>query len=93
MKEIERQNEIQRKIKRILKKANYIYQGFYDFKLQIVNAYIDRYCIVDTFEEFDYGSQDFENCLDFLQDSLKEVFNSDNLYLEEEVKGRWHIVV
>ena len=93
MKEIERQNKIQEKIKKILKEANYIYQGFYKFKLQTVNAYIDRYCIIDEYEEFDYGSQDFDNCLDFLQDKLRNAFNDNDLYLEEEVKGRWNIVL
>lgn len=93
MKELERQNEIQKKVRGILKKANCVYQGFYKFKLQVVNAYIDRYCIVDEFEEFDYGSQDFDNCLDFLQDELRKVFNDNTLYLEEEVKGRWNLVL
>ena len=93
MKEIDRQSNIQNEIKKILKEVNYIYQGFYNFKLQVVNAYIDRYCIIDEFEEFDYGSQDFDNCLEFLENKLKKVFNDDNLYLEEEVKGRWNIVL
>lgn len=93
MKEIDRQSNIQNEIKKILKEVNYIYQGFYNFKLQVVNSYIDRYCIIDEFEEFDYGSQDFDNCLEFLENKLKKVFNDDNLYLEEEVKGRWNIVL
>lgn len=90
--ELEGQNEIQKAIKKIIKEANYIYQGFYNFKLQVVHAFIDRYCIVDEFEKFDYGSHDFDNCLDFLQNELKKVFNDNKIHLEKEVNGIWHIV-
>lgn len=78
------------KIKKILKEMNYIYQGFYDFTLQEEDG---KYYIIDKFEEFDYGSQDFDNCLEFLENKLKKIFNNKNLYLEEEFIGRWIIVL
>ena len=91
MKEIERQEKIQKEIKKILNRANYTYQGFYKFKLQIVNAYIDRYCIVDELGEFDDGSQDFDNCLEFFEQELRRIFKDNSIHLEKESKGRWDI--
>lgn len=79
---------MENQIKEILKKYNYIYQGFYNLKVQKQgeNCYI-----VDEFEEFYYGSQDFDNLLEDLTADLKKLFRNDSLYLECECPGRWVI--
>ncbi len=76
------------KIKEILKKYNYTYQGFYNL---IVQKHGESYIIVDEFEEFYYGSQDFDNLLEDLTSDLKKLFENDSLYLECECPGRWEI--
>lgn len=76
------------KITEILKKYNYIYQGFYN--LRVEKHGID-YVIIDDFEEFYYGSHDFDNLLEDLTSDLKKIFKKDSLYLDCECPGRWEI--
>lgn len=78
------------KIIEILKKHNYTYRGFYNLALQKDG---EKYIIVDEFEEFYYGSQDFDNLLEFLTSDLRKLFKDDELYLECECPGRWEIVL
>ncbi len=77
------------KIIEILIKYNNIYQGFYHLTLQRRDK---EYIIVDEFEEFYYGSQDFDNLLEDLTEDLKKLFKNDSLYLECECPGRWVVV-
>ncbi len=74
----------------ILKKYNYTYQGFYDLVLQRNG---ESYIIVDEFENFYYGGQDFDNALEFLTSDLRKLFKDDELFLECECPGRWEIVL
>lgn len=76
------------RIKEILKKYNYTYQGFYNLEVQKQG---ESYFIIDEFEEFYYGSQDFDNLLEDLTEDLKKLFKNDSLYLECECLRRWVI--
>ncbi|MBO5475558.1 MAG: hypothetical protein J5982_03510 [Bacilli bacterium] len=78
------------KIIELLIKYNNIYQGFYHLTLQRNGK---NYIIVDDFEEFYYGSQDFDNLLEDLTSDLKKLFKNDSLYLECECPGRWGIAL
>ncbi len=72
-----------------LKRFNYIYQSFYNFHLL---EHDNHLYVVDDFEEFYYGGQDFDNCLEDMESSFKRIINDNELYLECEIIGRWEIV-
>ena len=72
-----------------LKNMNNTYQGFYNFHLVEED---NKFYIVDENEEFYYGGQDFDNCLESIEESLKTILNDKALYLECEIPARWIIV-
>lgn len=75
-------------IRDLLKLLNNTYQSFYNFEFKKVD---DRLIIIDSFEEFYYGSQDFLNIIEDLENNLRKILNDENIYLDCDCPGRWII--
>lgn len=75
-------------IRKLLKILNNTHQYFYNFELKRLDG---KLIIIDSFEEFYYGSQDFLNVIEILEDNLRRIFDDQNIYLDCDCPGKWII--
>jgi len=81
-------DEVKDEFVKELKILNDTYQGYYHFTLLEQN---NRIYVVDEFENFYYGGQDFDNCLEDMTERFQKILNDKDLYLDCEIPARWEI--